>query len=368
MKKDKEHKKEKEEKKKEKKDKKEKEKKDKHREHTTPEELSRLEEIKRGVFRRPSDRKHGDEKTSPDDDGGFVRDSDSSTSLGSVGRLSPGRDAASGDMQHKHPPPIMPKPKSILKSKGDKTPVSENLDDTATLKSNTAYNVEMSGMPVAGERDSKSRSGSRGSKPSVKDRPPEFTPPPPPDTPPPEKAFKAALKLPDIVPSKPPRVRDLDITRTKAGDFGFTLRKGTITQKNSSGNDTKQTVIFAEPGVGHNSLQTGLIPGDRLIEVNGDNVENVSREEIIDMIRKTGDSVKLKVQPIPELVELSVRPAVDGTAVDIQLDVVKGGTLKRSGSLRYKKPPVSYFNLLRFSVVQLVGPQQQIICVFFQII
>lgn len=336
MKKDKEHKKDKEEKKKEKKEKKDK--KEKHREHTTPEELSRLEEIKRGVFKKSSGRKH-DDGASPDDDGGFhQRDSDSSTSLGSAGRLSPGREnAASGDMPHKHPPPVMPKPKGILKSKGEKQAVPQNLDDTAILKSNTAYNVEMSGMPVTED----SKSGNRGSKPSVKDRPPEFTPPPPPDTPPPEKAFNATLKLPEIVPSKPPRVRDLEINRTKAGDFGFTLRKGTITQKGTNGNDIKQTVIFAEPGAGQNSSQTGLIPGDRLIEVNGVNVENVSREEIIDMIRKTGDSVRLKVQPIPELVELSVRPAVDGSVVDIQEDVVKGGTLKRSGSLRYKKSPVS---------------------------
>lgn len=339
-----EHKKEKEEKKREKKERKEKEKKDKHREHTTPEELNRLEEIKRGVFKRRSDKKKGpDERPSPDDDdGGFLqRDSDSSTSLGSAGRLSPGREnPASGDVGHKHPPPTMPKPsvKGILKSKGDRQHVSENLDDTATLKSNTLYNVEMSGRPVEIE---KPKPAHRGSKGSIKDRPPEFTPPPPPDTPPPEKSFKAALKLPDLIPSKPPRVRELVINRQKAGGFGFTLRKGTITQKDSSGVDVKQTVIFAEPGTGQSSVHTGLIPGDRLIEVNGSNVEHTPREEIIDMIKKTGETVVLKVQPIPELVELSIRPAVDGSAVEIQEDMVKGGTLKRSGSLRYKTTPVS---------------------------
>lgn len=349
MKKDKEHKKEKEEKKKEKKEKKEKEKKEKHREHVTQEELNRLEEIKRGVFNRNSDvKKKGDDRSSPDDDGGFLhRDSDSSTSIGSASRPSPGRESrgsfGSGDMPHKQPPPILPKPtvKGILKSKGEKQIVPDNLDDTAVLKSNTAYNVEMSAYPVKDDKEQKSRSGSKGSKASVKDRPPEFTPPPPPDTPPPEKSFKASLKLPEIVPSKPPRARELEINRTKAGDFGFTLRKGTISEKGSSGKDIKQTVIFAEPGAGQNSSQTGLIPGDRLIEVNGVNVESVPREDIIEMIRKTGESVRLKVQPIPELVELSVRPAIDGSVVEIQDDVVKGGTLKRSGSLRYKKPPVS---------------------------
>jgi myosin-18 len=341
MKKDKEHRKEKEEKKKEKKEKKEKEKKDKHREHTTPEELNRLEEIKRGVFKRKSDKKK-DGLSPDDDDGGFLqRDSDSSTSLGSAGRPSPGREnRGSGDMQQGARPPVLPKPKSILKSKGDRQNVSQNLDDTATLKSNTLYNVEMSGHPVDNE---KAKVADRGSKGQIKDRPPEFTPPPPPDEPPPEKTFQAALKLPDIIPSKPPRVRELVINRSKSGGFGFTLRKGSITQKGSEGKDVKQTVIFAEPGAGQSSSQTGLIPGDRLIEVNGVNVEHTPREEIIEMIKKTGDTVVLKVQPIPELVELSVRPTVDGSSVEIQEDVMKGGTLKRSGSLRYKKMPVSVF-------------------------
>ena len=326
-------KKEKEEKKKEKKEKKEKEKKEKHREPVTQEELNRLEEIKKGVFKKKS----GSGRGSPDDDGGFLaRDSDSSTSIGSAGRLSPGREhpAAAGDMPRKAPPQILPKPKSILKSKGEKSALPENLDDSTVLKSNTAYNVEMSAVYPTQDAQKK-----RGSRASLKDRPPEFTPPPPPDTPPPEKAFQAALKLPDILPSKPPRVRELIINRTKAGDFGFSLRKGTITHKDSAGNDRKHTVIFAEPGAGHGTSQTGLLPGDRLIEVNGENVENTPREDIIDLIRKTGDTVTLKVQPIPELVELSVRPSIDGSSsVEIQDDMVKGGTLKRTGSFRYKKP------------------------------
>lgn len=343
MKKDKEHRKEKEDKKKEKKEKKERDRKEKHREHITPEELNRLEEIKRGVFNRTGDtRRGGDGRNSPDDDdGGFLqRDSDSSTSPGSSGRRSPGHiHAAGGDMSHK-PPTILQKPsiKSILKSKGDRQNVSENLDDSSILKSNTRYNVEMSGHPIEGE---KPKAAHRGSKGSIKDRPPEFTPPPPPDTPPPEKSFKAALKLPEIIPSKPPRVRELVINRTQAGGFGFTLRKGSITQKGADGTDVKHTVIFAEPGAGQSSSQTGLIPGDRLVEVNGVHVEYTPREEIIDMIRNTGDQVVLKVQPIPELVELSVRPSADGSSVEIQDDVMKGGTLKRSGSLRYKKTQVS---------------------------
>lgn len=55
-------------------------------------------------------------------------------------------------------------------------------------------------------------------------------------------------------------------------------------------------VIFAEPGalVQHNN-DTGLLPGDRLIEVNGINVDDKSREEIIDLIKSSASSVTVKV-------------------------------------------------------------------------
>lgn len=57
-----------------------------------------------------------------------------------------------------------------------------------------------------------------------------------------------------------------------------------------------RAVIFAEPGamVQHHN-ETGLLPGDKLLEVNGVPVENRAREEIIDMIKASGDSVTLKV-------------------------------------------------------------------------
>lgn len=63
----------------------------------------------------------------------------------------------------------------------------------------------------------------------------------------------------------------------------------------------------------------------------------MSREEIVEIIKKSPDTLTVKVQPIPELIELSVRPNKDGTTVDIQESASKSGTLRRSGSLRYKK-------------------------------
>eukprot|EP00061_Rhincodon_typus_P018858 g48213.t1 len=67
----------------------------------------------------------------------------------------------------------------------------------------------------------------------------------------------------------------------------------------------RRTVHFAEPGAGTKDLALGLMPGDRLVEINSKNVENRSRDEIVEMIRQSGDTVRLKVQPILELNELS---------------------------------------------------------------
>ncbi|KAH0822497.1 hypothetical protein GEV33_000294 [Tenebrio molitor] len=46
--------------------------------------------------------------------------------------------------------------------------------------------------------------------------------------------------------------------------------------------------------VQHNN-ETGLLPGDKLLEVNGLPVEDKTREEIIDKIKASGESVTLKV-------------------------------------------------------------------------
>lgn len=56
----------------------------------------------------------------------------------------------------------------------------------------------------------------------------------------------------------------------------------------------RRTVIFAEPC--SKQLDTTLLPGDRLLEVNGRNVQDTSREDIIDIIRQSGPTVTLKVR------------------------------------------------------------------------
>ncbi|XP_029768416.1 unconventional myosin-XVIIIa isoform X15 [Terrapene carolina triunguis] len=119
------------------------------------------------------------------------------------------------------------------------------------------------------------------------------------------KRFPAELRLPVVVPPQPPVPRELELQRRNTGDFGFSLRRTTMLDRAPDGQVYRRVVHFAEPGAGTKDLALGLVPGDRLVEINGRNVENKSRDEIVEMIRQSGETVRLKVQPILELSELS---------------------------------------------------------------
>ncbi|XP_048468534.1 unconventional myosin-XVIIIa isoform X8 [Rhincodon typus] len=119
------------------------------------------------------------------------------------------------------------------------------------------------------------------------------------------KSFAADLRLPPVVPPLPTEPRELVLQRRNTGDFGFSLRRTTMLDRGPDGQVYRRTVHFAEPGAGTKDLALGLMPGDRLVEINSKNVENRSRDEIVEMIRQSGDTVRLKVQPILELNELS---------------------------------------------------------------
>ncbi|XP_014808706.1 PREDICTED: unconventional myosin-XVIIIa isoform X8 [Calidris pugnax] len=119
------------------------------------------------------------------------------------------------------------------------------------------------------------------------------------------KRFPAELRLPAVVPPQPPTPRQLELQRRNTGDFGFSLRRTTMLDRAPDGQVYRRVVHFAEPGAGTKDLALGLVPGDRLVEINGRNVENKSRDEIVEMIRQSGETVQLKVQPILELSELS---------------------------------------------------------------
>ncbi|XP_072312347.1 unconventional myosin-XVIIIa isoform X4 [Eucyclogobius newberryi] len=146
-------------------------------------------------------------------------------------------------------------------------------------------------------------------------QPPGNPPPDPPYAPPakrpcvpPElvpRTFPAQLQLPPVVAPVAPQTRELELQRRNTGDFGFSLRRTTMLDRSPDGGVYRRVVHFAEPGAGTKDLALGLVPGDRLVEINGRNVENKSRDEIVEMIRQSGDTVQLKVQPILELSELS---------------------------------------------------------------
>ncbi|XP_053502054.1 unconventional myosin-XVIIIa isoform X6 [Ictalurus furcatus] len=120
-----------------------------------------------------------------------------------------------------------------------------------------------------------------------------------------EKMFPADLRLSAVMPPEVPEPRELELQRRNTGDFGFSLRRTTVLDQKPDGSVYRRVVHFAEPGAGKTDAVLGLVPGDRLVEINGLNVENKNRDEIVEMIRQSGETVRLKVQPIVELSELS---------------------------------------------------------------
>ncbi|XP_052871801.1 unconventional myosin-XVIIIa [Anopheles cruzii] len=157
------------------------------------------------------------------------------------------------------------------------------------------------------------------------------------------------LSLPPITVQPLPAARVLTIQRQKSprNDFGFSLRKAFVLDRLPPVNGERtppparrlRAIIFAEPS-SSGTVQTGLLPGDRLLEVNGQPVEELTRETIIEMIRSSGDSVTVKVQPIAELIELSRRFVTAELATATTTDC---STLKRSASRRFlhsRRPPL----------------------------
>lgn len=94
------------------------------------------------------------------------------------------------------------------------------------------------------------------------------------------KTFPAQLNLPPVIAPTPPETRELELQRRNTGDFGFSLRRTTMLDRSPDGGVYRRVVHFAEPGAGTKDLALGLVPGDRLVEINGRNVENKSRDEI----------------------------------------------------------------------------------------
>ncbi|KAL1130014.1 hypothetical protein AAG570_012957 [Ranatra chinensis] len=105
------------------------------------------------------------------------------------------------------------------------------------------------------------------------------------------------FSLPDIESVTLPEPRTLIIYRQSPPrtDFGFSLRKAMVIKRDGSGICYLKPVTFAEPGaIAQHCNDTGLLPGDQLLEVNGLPIDKKSREEVIDMIKSSGNVVTLK--------------------------------------------------------------------------
>ena len=119
------------------------------------------------------------------------------------------------------------------------------------------------------------------------------------------------------------RLREVEAGRNApGGGFGFILRKSYLPVPEHP--DKTKLVHLVEPRADYLGP---LMTGDRIIEVNEENVEDAPHEEVVEMIKSSGGSVYLKVASMPELTELNARGALDD-------DASSGNSLKRNSKLR----------------------------------
>jgi myosin-18 len=298
-----------------------KEKKDKKsREPITEDELNRLEEAKKGLFGRKwsfgEKDKHKDPKyignnSSPKlkhRDGAALMHSASDSSEASLASIGSKSSAPDGDASQNTSSKQMqmsrrdsrdrrsrPK-KGILKGSSNYGPpvpnqgVTGNLDDSEALQLNTLANEMMSAEEIAAAaaaaaaaaemKPSVSITISPSLEENVYETPIQQSKILKGDYEPLSSIDKTygldyVIELPPLAPPRALRARELKLKRQPTGDFGFTLRRGTVLERSiTDASERKRTVIFAEPGSGPRSAQTPLLPGDRLIQVNGVNVED----------------------------------------------------------------------------------------------
>jgi len=134
-----------------------------------------------------------------------------------------------------------------------------------------------------------------------------------------EKKFDIDMPLPPLKTINV-RLREIEATKNpEGGGFGFILRKSYLPDPE----DPEKTRLahLVEPRTDY----TGpLMTGDRIIEVNGNNVEEEHHEAVVEMIKRSGEGVYLKVASMPELLELNARGALDDT-------LSRSNNLRKSG-------------------------------------
>ncbi len=122
-----------------------------------------------------------------------------------------------------------------------------------------------------------------------------------------EKAFEGVyLPLPPLQTTVV-RLREVEAKRNaQGGGFGFILRKSYLPVPEEP--DKTKLVHLIEP---RGDYFGPLMTGDRIIEVNGEFVEDAPHEAVVEMIKASGNCVDLKVASMPELLELNSRGALD---------------------------------------------------------
>ena len=142
-----------------------------------------------------------------------------------------------------------------------------------------------------------------------------------------EKVFNGVrLTLPPLKTSTV-EVRRVTATKSTAmGGFGFILRKSF--QPDPEQPDTGRLVHVVEPRPNYHGP---LMTGDRIVEVNGENVANSPHERVVELIKSSGDFVEMWVASVPELMELNLRGALDDVGMTLSNSSTKlaanaGGT------------------------------------------
>jgi len=103
------------------------------------------------------------------------------------------------------------------------------------------------------------------------------------------------LELPCVSTPVAIQPRELLLKRQSSSGFGFLLRESVILERGMhNGSECRRTVILAEPVPGK-ATNTGLLPGDRLIEVDDVNVESRLYEYVMKLIESNSETVRLKV-------------------------------------------------------------------------
>jgi myosin-18 len=117
------------------------------------------------------------------------------------------------------------------------------------------------------------------------------------------------------------------------GGFGFVLRQSYLPMPDDPGQTRLVHLVEPRP-----DYMGPLMTGDRITQVNGEDVEDKPHERVVELIKASGDRVELMVASMPELLELNARVfhGSDNPFVDRGNKMRKSSRMKpgQTGTLR----------------------------------